>query len=121
MKRDYVSLYAMAVCFIAAVILSVTLAKSIYNGLQIAMPALTMPPHIHDRFQSDERYLRNWPENRPIPDADALKRLRAENYQLALTSVKRSGMLGLINSAIGLFVLGVVFLIHWRIIRRQRN
>ncbi len=119
MTRNYVGIYAVAVCFIAAVVLSVTLAKSIYNVLEISAPEITMRGHVYDRFQSNERFLRSWPEGRPVPDAAEAKRLREEGYRIAVASEKRSGIQGLINSLISLVVTGILFFIHWRLVRRR--
>lgn len=57
---------------------------------------------------------------KPLADEE-VERLRLNSYQMLIKNHKRSAMQGLIRTALVLFVSCILFLVHWRLIRKYDN
>lgn len=120
MKRGLVEVYALAVCFVTLVCFVIALGIGIYDLIQIVNPKFTISSYTYDRHQSNEAFLKNWPEDKLRPQGEELTRLRKEGYQAALRSEKRGAIQSLTMVFIIILIDLVVYIIHWYVAKRAR-
>jgi predicted PurR-regulated permease PerM len=120
MKRGLVEVYALAVCFVTLVCFVIALGIGIYDLIQIVNPEFTISSYTYDRHQSNEAFLKNWPEDKQRLQGEELTRLRKESYQAALRSEKRGAIQSLTMVFIIILIDLVVYIIHWYVAKRAR-
>lgn len=119
-RKNLLEIYALTVCFASVMFLIVTVAMCLYEAVRITAPSATVAGWTYERSLSDEAFLSNWPQGRPVPEASTLARLRTDALRSALDSERHSGVNSLLQSLMYAIVAGVVFWLHWRLARRER-
>ena len=133
MKRSALHIYALAVCGLLIIPLFISGGVVIYSIFELTWPELMMPSHEYQRYQSDDAYrehLSRWsrfpgdesgPRSGELPaDAEIAKR-RQMAFQEALERERRDGVQSIIRSIIFGLISLMLFLLHWRIARRERR
>ena len=118
--RKNLELYALTVCFASVMFLIVTVAMCLYEAVRIVVPSATVSGWTYERSLSDEAFLSTWPEGRPVPEASTLPKLRSDALRTALDSERQNGLKSFLQSVMYALVAAVVFLVHWRLARRER-
>jgi hypothetical protein len=120
-KKSLLEIYALAVCFAAALVILFNGAMSLNYIVRIVNPNLTVSSYEYDRSLTDEAYLSNWPTGRPLPDPASVPKLRAEAFDAALRSEQQNGRRDLIESLTYVIAGLIAFGIHWVLARRIRS
>ena len=120
-KKSLLEIYALAVCFAAALVILFNGAMSLNYIVRIVNPNLTISSYEYDRSLTDEAYLRNWPTGRPLPDPASVPKLRAEAFESALRSEQQNGRRDLIESLTYVIAGLIAFGIHWILAKRIRS
>lgn len=117
-------IYALAVCFVAAIVLSVSTIMVLSSVAQIAAPEFFMSTHLARHYQSNHSY-RLYLLDRGMKEAgdeEDITRLRQEEYADVVSGEQRRGYQSVIRGLIMMSVLAIVFALHWRLARRlSRN
>lgn len=121
MKRNFIEVYALAVCFVTLICFAISLAFGLYEILRIANPEFTLNSFQYERHQSNKSFSNNWPQTKPLPDDETLTKLREESYQAQLRTEKRTGFQNLTWVLILIFIDIIVFTIHWLMAKRVRS
>ena len=119
-RRSLPEIYALAVCFVAAIVLSISTIMILSNMAQIAAPEFFMSPHLARHYQSNHSYrlyLLDRGMTKAGDEAD-LTHLRQEEYADVVSGERRRGYQSVVRSLIVIFVLAIVFVLHWRLARR---
>lgn len=122
MKKTVIEIYAVAVCFISVVSLSLTVTIGLYDLLEWGAPEFTLIAYQQQRLESDESYLRHLREiDHPDQelDAAALTRARESEYASALRAERRDAKQSLVRMLFAVVVLSAVLIFHWLLARRQ--
>ena len=116
-----VRIYALAVCFVSVIVFSISFGVAVYDVIEANWPETTMSRWQHERFQSDDNFIRDWSVNRTLPDAAELARLREEGYRIALEGERRHARQSLVISGITMLIMVALFLIHWKLSRNEKT
>ena len=131
MKKSFVEIYALAVCFVTLLCFVIALGVGIYDLLQVAFPEFTLNAYEYERHQSNGSF-RNAPpvfrsvpriaEAVPIPEAteDEITRQREDSYRSVLRFERRRAGQSLVMVGIVMLIDVLVFLPHWILARRAR-
>ena len=131
MKKSFVEIYGLAVCFVTLLCFVIALGVGIYDLLQVAFPEFTLNAYEYERHQSNDSF-RNAPpvfrsvpriaEAVPIPEAtgDAITRQREDSYRSVLRFESRRAGQSLVMVGIVMLIDVLVFLPHWILARRAR-
>jgi hypothetical protein len=119
-KKSLQELYALSVCFAAALVVLFNGAMSLNYLVRMTNPSLTVSGYEYERSLSDDAYLRNWPERRPLPDPALVAKLRAETFDGALVAERQSARRDLIESLTYVVAGLAAFGIHWLLAKRAR-
>ena len=131
MKKSFVEIYGLAVCFVTLLCFVIALGVGIYDLLQVAFPEFTLNAYEYERHQSNDSF-RNAPpvfrsvpriaEAVPIPEAteDAITRQREDSYRSVLRFERRRAGQSLVMVGIVMLIDVLVFLPHWILARRAR-
>lgn len=121
MKRSALHVYALVVCCLLIIPLLIFGSVAVYSIFEMAWPELTLSSHVYKRYQSDAAYRGSLAGRRlraPTSNAEIAQRRRT-GFQEALDLERRGGMQRMIRAVIfGLISLGL-FLLHWRLMRRN--
>lgn len=134
MPRSLISIYAAAVCFAAAVCMSIAAGVTIFSIVRITIPEVTSSAY-QSQLQAPAEYAaaaRVAPGGMvvfppfgsaapPSLTPEQMKKARQTALRLALVYERGSGTRALILWGITLVVSGVLWLLHWRILRRERD
>jgi len=120
MKKSILEIYAMGICFIAVIGLSITLVIAIYNVVKISNPGFTLNSHTFKSHQSIEAFIKTDREKLTDLSEEETTKLREESFKIELEVEKRSGLQSLISSAIALLIILIVLITHWRVAKRAR-
>lgn len=120
LKRTLLEIYALAVCFVTLTCFVVCLGVGVYDLVQITKPEFTLSSYKYEEHQSNDAFLRSWPKDKEIPNAEKVTELRLESYQRALRSEQREAVQSLTQIAIIILIDIVVFVFHWLMARRAR-
>ena len=124
MKKSFVEIYGLAVCFVTLLCFVIALGVGIYDLLQVAFPEFTLNAYEYERHQSNDSF-RNAPpvfrsvpriaEAVPIPEAteDAITRQREDSYRSVLRFERRRAGQSLVMVGIVMLIDVLVFLPHW--------
>ena len=128
MKRTVVEIYALAVCFICAAVFTIFISVGLYSVLEITHPEFTMSSHDYGEHYSNEKFLekklRLAQENESLYSGMSpaeLTAARKRSFESALEQERRSGQQSLVQSLITVFVLLLMFGMHWLIAQRARR
>ena len=131
MKKSFVEIYGLAVCFVTLLCFVIALGVGIYDLLQVAFPEFTLNAYEYERHQSNDSF-RNAPpvfrsvpriaEAVPIPEAteDEITRQREDSYRSVLQFERRRAGQSLVMVGIVMLIDVLVFLPHWILARRAR-
>ena len=120
MKRNLIEVYALPACFASMISLVVSAPMCLYEFLQFASPSVTVSGYAYERSMSDEQFLQNWPQGRPVPEPSAMSRLRREELERALRSERHDGLRSLLQSLMFSIAAGLAFSLHWTLAQRER-
>ena len=130
MKKTFLEIYALAVCFVTVVCFVAALGVAIYDVVQIANPEFTMNSWQYERFQSNDAFWRGCRDRsgycsaeekkKQRPSETQLTRQRKDAFALALKSEQREGAQSLLKATIVLLIDMAVFFVHWILARRAR-
>lgn len=119
-KKNMLEVYALAACLVSMIFLLVYVAAGLYEFVEIAAPSVTVAGYIHERSRSDEQFLQSLPKDRPAPEPSSLSRLRREAFESALRAERHDGLRSFLGSLMYALAAGVVFGMHWKLVRRER-
>lgn len=129
MKRGWLEIYGLAVCFFVAAYFLFVAAEAAWHVIQISAPEFTVSSHQWERHQTDEAFREsllgrhdNGLEKSSYvpPEGEALTKARQDSLELTVRSEARTAVQQLIRNLLGLSIAVVLFLTHWRIARRAR-
>jgi len=143
MKKTIVEIYALIICLVAVITLSINLGLSIYSGIGILNPSITLNSYqykIHqnnDSFWEEQRYKihepikvspvenfvskKSAPKQRVKPSEKLLTEKRLASYQLELDAEQRDNLQNLIAQFIIIVISSLLLLVHWLFILRRKN
>jgi len=121
------------VCFAVAICMSIAAGVTIFSVVRIAAPEITSSGY-QSQLQAQPVYpaaIRVLPNGMALPPGvtmppppsltpQQMEEARANALRMALVFERSSGMRSLILWGITLVVSGVLWLIHWGILRRER-
>lgn len=129
MKRRWLELYALAVCFFNMIIFVVFGGILLWNLMQVGFPGFTLHSETWTYYQSDEGF-REQMVNRYCctnvncsyqpPVGQELTDARLAAFDQALVGESRTGFQDLIRNFIILLINTVLFVVHWRLAKRER-
>ena len=131
MKKSFVEIYGLAVCFVTLLCFVIALGVGIYDLLQVAFPEFALNAYEYERHQSNDSF-RNAPpvfrsvpriaEAVPIPEdtEDEITRQREDSYRSVLRFERRRAGQSLVMVGIVMLIDVLVFLPHWILARRAR-
>ena len=123
MKKSFVEIYGLAVCFVTLLCFVIALGVGIYDLLQVAFPEFTLNAYEYERHQSNDSF-RNAPpvfrsvpriaEAVPIPEdtEDEITRQREDSYRSVLRFERRRAGQSLVMVGIVMLIDVLVFLPH---------
>ena len=129
MKKSFVEIYGLAVCFVTLLCFVIALGVGIYDLVQVAFPEFTLNAYEYERHQSNDSF-RNAPpvfrsvpriaEAVPIPEdtEDEITRQREDSYRSVLRFERRRAGQSLVMVGIVMLIDVLVFLPHWILARR---
>ena len=134
MQRSIIQIYAAAVCFVAAICMSIAAGIALYSLVQLSAPPLTSRAYQNDippvpiyggTYQVNPALVGAVggvaiPTPPPPPSPAQLREARERARQWAIESERTSGVQGVILWGIVFCVSGVLWALHWRILRRER-
>ena len=144
MKKTIVEIYALLICLVAVITLSINLGLSIYSTIGIVNPSITLDSYQYKIHQNNDSF---WQEQRhkfepyissPVnvegtkpnkieqrervrPSEKILTEKRLASYQLELDSEARNNLQNLISQFIIIVISSLLLLIHWLFILRRKN
>ncbi len=133
MPRSMIAIYAAAVCFAAAVCMSIAAGNALFSIVSIAAPQLTSSSYqsllrLESPVASAVRVVPDsfmLPPGGSMPPRPSLtpkemEESRQNNLRAALVYERSAGTRSLILWGITLLVSAVLWLLHWRILREAR-
>ena len=127
-KGSLFEAYTYVVCIFALACGVITLGILIYGCVRISAPRFTMPDRqlgyvlSNERFKEWHAYYYKDKKGVALPENEnELTKMRERRLQDAIFLERREGYQDLVYGAIILMIAGVVFAIHWRLGRKQRN
>jgi len=126
--KSKLQIYALIVCFSAMLSGVVSLATACYSMIELAKPELTMNSFNYTKHQTNDAFWESMNHRRSEreeaivrPSEDVLTAKRNESYRVALQAEAREGLQSLVNAAIYLFFSTLLYLIHWRLVKRVKS
>lgn len=120
MKKSLLEVYALAVCFVTLVCFTVALRMGLYDVIQMVNPEFTITGYEFKQYQSNETFTRDWPKEKTMPSDEEITKRRLEGYRIALQVEQRDGVQSLTKVGLVMLIDIIVFLVHWRIAKRER-
>lgn len=124
MKRSLLEIYALSVCFVTVISVSVLSGYALYNVVQVAAPEVTLGGYEYNAAQSNAAFRRTYHFNSKTDSAlsdEEITKRRQDAYAKALSRERRVGGQALLRQAIFILVGVVVFALHWKIAKRARQ
>ena len=141
MDNLFTRIYALLVCFVSVICLTISTGMGLYEIVKIIDPELTLSPQQYQHLSSSNHYqfshqtgvssaLMINPYGRPQPSGatdkkvysdEQLTEMRAIEFATILENERRSAIASLIRIIIILVVSGPVFYIHWRLAERYER
>jgi hypothetical protein len=131
MKKSWLEIYGLAVCFFTVACFVVVLGIATWDVVKIQVPEFTIASSDWQRHQSDELFkeslidkhrYRDDKKDKYIPPAGkALTEARERSFAQEISSERRDGFQDLVRNLIILFIDLGVFFLHWKIAARARK
>ncbi|SMN12379.1 hypothetical protein SPBRAN_603 [uncultured Candidatus Thioglobus sp.] len=139
MKKTATEIYALLVCFVAMVCLSINTGLVIYDVISLVKPSLTISDYQYINHQNNDNYWQHQSgrsdtihindftlrpkKNKEIierPVENKLTQQRLNSYQSVIEAEKRNAIKDLIFELIIILVSSVLFFIHWRFVLNKK-
>ncbi|MBC6413796.1 MAG: hypothetical protein GDA45_02515 [Chromatiales bacterium] len=126
-KRNYVGLYALAVCFINVLIGSIAIGVIIYSIVGVVAPHITLPGWEYSKYQSNDEFILQSGDSGGRYDKfkdmteQEITRKRNEAYDIALKTERRQGQQEILEYSIVLLIQIILFVVHWRLVVRNKD
>ena len=129
MDHAITRIYAMLVCFVSIVCITITTGVALYNLVSLTAPELTISPYRYEHLQTGDfpggrpgaimnpRSELIAPRAEPLSEAE-LAEFRDRQMQIMLESERRSAVSSLIRLAIILIVTIPLYYVHWRLAQK---
>ncbi len=114
--------YALVVCFTSLAVLVYSLGCGVYAAIGIVSPETTMSRWAHSNYESNQEFLENWRNSHkddPVPSDAEVTALRSAAHRHAVRVERADRSQLLLGYGISIVLSGCVFLIHWRIAKRN--
>ena len=130
MKKSILEIYALAVCFVAVIVFTITLGIGVYNIVELVNPELTMNAWEWEKYQSNDTFFEQMPrnydekgniDNRNDYDEDEITQKRENGYKIAIKSTRRGALQSIIRVLIILVINIMIFVPHWKLAKRSRE
>ncbi len=139
MKKTWLEIYALLVCFVCVTCVVIVTGLSLWNIIEMSAPEFAMDSATWTRLSSDEQYKSSWefksrycdensteetsPKNKckPAPQDANVTEQRLTEFALKKAETTRSGFRDFVQHLIVLLVSGVALFFHWRIANRARS
>ena len=132
MKRSWLEIYALAVCFFTVACFVITLGIAVWDGVKICAPEFTLDNRDWKKHQTDEAFkeslisdhqYQSEKEKKPYvpPVGKELTEARNRSYSSELTGERREGLQDMVRTLIILLIDMGVFFLHWKIAARERQ
>ena len=141
MSQTLIRIYALLVCFVTVVCITITTGIALYQIVKIINPELTMNPYQYQHLLTDAAYRRAHPPTghmippahvtgqgslaKAQPDAPAgdtseqrMTEIRKNELAALIESERKFSIASLIRLSIVLLVTCPLFYVHWRLARR---
>jgi hypothetical protein len=125
--KSKVEIYALSVCFASVVCLVISSGIASYSVVEVVAPQLTMSAYAHNKFQTNESYLKSKrscekDKDNEVAQSDAeLTKEREIAFSVALVEESRKGMQSLIKTFMFILVSSVALLMHWKLANAARG
>lgn len=128
MKRSLLEIYALLVCLIAALTISLTSFFLIWNVIKLNAPSFTLSDHHFKCHENNHEYRKCFScsldkdeKNYQLPTSESeLSVLREKSYETVMKVEHRDARQGLVWNSIVFILSWVCFAIHWRMAQRTR-
>lgn len=136
MKKTFVEIYGLAVCFFSVACFVIVLGMAIWNAVGAAFPEFTVDSTRYEIHRSDETFSRHraaparlyGPEGLPgrgFPSNDLtgedLTKARQASWERAVEGERRASVQGVVKKTIVLIISIIIYWIHWIIAKRARD
>ena len=130
MKKSWVEIYGLAVCFFTVACFVVVLGIATWDVVKICAPEFTLSSYVWDQHQTDEAFKKKlinehrYGEEKNTyvpPEGAALTKEREDSLSGAIRSERRGAIQDLVRNLIILLIDLGVFLVHWKIAARARE
>lgn len=124
MKRSLLEIYALSVCFVAVVCLAVATGFALYDVVRFAAPKITLAGPSYVVLQSNAAFRSGYPyllRADPAPSEEEITKMRQDTYADSLKIERRTGAQALLRMVIFILVCVVVFALHWKVAKRERE
>ena len=127
MKKNFVEIYALAVCFFTVACIVFYLGFSAWATVRICTPQFTLNSQIWASHQSNDSFKTSGyhlPVAARDQDPNAQKVItdvRERSFAQAISSERRDGLQELIKSLLTLIIIAGVFALHWKVAAHARQ
>ena len=146
MDHMFTRIYALLVCFVTIICITISTGMALYELVKVVNPELTLSPYRYQHLQSNESYGRmTYPAGRiqaingaqiamlangrmkvpgeaaPQLSDEEITRIREKELQNLYSSERREATASLIRLFIVLIVSCPLFYIHWRLAQRYEG
>ena len=112
--------YALLICIVAVITFSISSGIAIYDSIEIIQPKLTLKYYQYSRHQSNEAFTGGRKQFEKKTEEEITK-IREKSYKVALDTERRGGFQSLLRMLIVMLVNAVLFLIHWKMVKKATN
>lgn len=127
MKKSFLEIYALAVCFVTLICFAAGMGIALKNTVRLFKPDFTIASETYFKHQSDSAYIESfihlWDPEKPETKRDpaAVTAERKSSYARVLDTEKREGLQTLIDALIIILIDIGIFGFHWRLARRTQT
>ena len=131
MKKGWLEIYALLVCFFTVACLAVVFGMGVWDIVKISAPDFTLYSGDWEAHQTDETFREHLikehrrcddeEETYKPPEGAALTQAKETSFGQALRSERRQGFKDLIQNLIILLIDVGLFAVHWKIAARARQ
>ncbi len=133
MDHPFTRIYALAVCFVSIVCITITTGMGLYSVVQIVVPSLSVSPYQQTFYQGRHAAIPQFPQGANIkmeaggylpdeaPTKEELELERKAQYKQLLENESQEGTRSLIRLFIVLIVTTPLFFFHWRLANYTRQ
>jgi len=131
LKKGWLELYALLVCFFTVACFAIVLGMTIWDTVKLAAPEFAMYSEVWEEFQSDDAFKARLIRQHSRSDEDkasyappegaALTEAREQGFVMEIQKVRRTALQDLILNLIILLVDVGLFAVHWKIATRARQ